>query len=99
MKVSRRDLLRIPLLQPLAALAQRKNAGPNVLMIAVDDLNTRIGCYGDPLVKTPNIDRLAQHGALERITSKNRRVQRLLRGFRSPEVIERDTGGGDGQCD
>jgi iduronate 2-sulfatase len=34
----------------------------NVLFIAVDDLKPAIGCYGDGLAKTPNIDRLAAQG-------------------------------------
>jgi arylsulfatase A-like enzyme len=38
---------------------------PNVLMIAVDDLNDWIGCLGGhPDCKTPNIDRLAKRGTL-----------------------------------
>lgn len=38
---------------------------PNVLFIAVDDLNDWVGCLeGHPQVRTPNIDRLAASGTL-----------------------------------
>ena len=36
----------------------------NVLFIVADDLNCALGAYGDPLAKTPNIDRLAKEGLL-----------------------------------
>jgi arylsulfatase A-like enzyme len=36
----------------------------NILFIAVDDLKPVLGCYGDTLIKTPNIDRLAKAGTV-----------------------------------
>jgi len=37
---------------------------PNILMICVDDLRPELGCYGNPMIQTPNIDRLALSGYL-----------------------------------
>lgn len=38
--------------------AERKN----VVLLIADDLGMQVGCYGDKVIKTPNIDALAQSG-------------------------------------
>ena len=52
----------ILLISLLAAIHTAAQDRPNILLILVDDLKPAIGCYGDPLAKTPNIDRLAARG-------------------------------------
>ncbi|HUR59597.1 MAG TPA: sulfatase-like hydrolase/transferase, partial [Opitutaceae bacterium] len=46
----------------VAAVFGAEKPRPNVLLICVDDLKPALRCYGDPLAKTPNIDRLAARG-------------------------------------
>ncbi len=41
-------------------IARRKN----VLFLAIDDLRPELGCYGHPMVKSPNIDALAKSGVV-----------------------------------
>lgn len=48
----------------LAVPAAGAAARPNVLFIAADDLRMNLGCYGDPVAKTPNLDRLARRGVM-----------------------------------
>jgi arylsulfatase A-like enzyme len=49
----------------LTATAFASESRPNVLLIAIDDLNDWIGCMGGhPQAKTPNLDRLAARGVL-----------------------------------
>jgi len=50
----------------LGSLATAANR-PNVLFIAIDDLNDWVGCIGGhPQAKTPNMDRLAEAGTVFR---------------------------------
>ena len=37
---------------------------PNILLIVSEDNGAELGCYGEPSVKTPNLDRLASRGVL-----------------------------------
>ncbi len=46
----------------LAACAGGAGQRPNVLWIIAEDFSPELGCYGDPDVATPHIDRLAAEG-------------------------------------
>lgn len=43
-------------------LVQREANPPNVLFISIDDLRPEMGCYGNAIIQTPNMDRLAARG-------------------------------------
>ncbi|XP_019395816.1 PREDICTED: iduronate 2-sulfatase isoform X2 [Crocodylus porosus] len=47
-----------------ALLLGALRGGKNVLFIVVDDLRPTLGCYGDNLVKSPNIDQLASQSVV-----------------------------------
>ncbi|HWA97327.1 MAG TPA: sulfatase [Pirellulales bacterium] len=57
-------MIRVLLVAFIAVFAGELLAAPakNVVVIVADDLGFQLGCYGDPLSKTPYIDRLAADG-------------------------------------
>ena len=52
----------LAVLAAVPPLSAQRERGPNVLLIMADDLNNDMGVYGHPMVKTPNLDRLAARG-------------------------------------
>jgi N-sulfoglucosamine sulfohydrolase len=47
----------------LACNMERPSKRPNFLLLMSDNHSwNHVGCYGDPIVKTPNIDKIAEHG-------------------------------------
>lgn len=42
--------------------ASAQDKRPNIVLIVVEDLSPRIGAFGDPVARTPNLDQLAREG-------------------------------------
>ena len=61
----KKSIALLTLFGAMTTFAQKQQ--PNIVMIAVDDLNDWIGVYGGhPQVKTPNMDKLAQKSVVFR---------------------------------
>jgi arylsulfatase A-like enzyme len=50
----------------LLAASVRGAERPNIVWIVVDDMSANFGCYGEKVIETPNVDRLAREGTLFR---------------------------------
>src|SRR5947199_7094031 len=59
--LTRRQILAAPAL--LSARSSAAADRPNIIWILGDDLGCELSCYGDRVVRTPNLDRLAGEGA------------------------------------
>ncbi len=71
--ITRREFLRLSGSTALASVfpetaglfpAAAKSEKRNILFISIDDLRPDLGCYGNSVIKTPNIDRLARQGTV-----------------------------------
>jgi arylsulfatase A-like enzyme len=55
----------LPLVAPAQSAPASEDTPPNVVFILVDDMGWGdLACYGNPYIKTPNLDRLARQGTL-----------------------------------
>lgn len=39
----------------------QKSSRPNILCVTCEDISPRLGCYGDPVAKTPHLDKFAEN--------------------------------------
>ena len=57
-------LLSLPAVAVAAAPAADAPQRPNILAIVCEDISCYLGCYGDPVCVSPNLDRFAQEEAI-----------------------------------
>jgi arylsulfatase A-like enzyme len=66
-EISRREYLLSSMAAPsvTAAMPGPRASGrrPNILWILAEDISPQLACYGEPLIRTPNLDRMAKEGA------------------------------------
>ncbi|MHC4584232.1 MAG: sulfatase [Planctomycetota bacterium] len=65
--MNRRNFLQLSLLGVTSMLSRRLMASQgrrNILFIAIDDLRSTVGCLGDKIAVTPNMDKLASEGTV-----------------------------------
>src|SRR6478672_7252761 len=60
--MSRTTLLALGVVLLITTQTRAADEKMNVLFVVSDDLCNVLGCYGHPVVKSPNIDRLAARG-------------------------------------
>jgi len=60
---SRRQFLAVAGASPLAA--QKRDERPNIILLVTDDQRwDSLGCMGNPIIRTPNIDKMAADGVM-----------------------------------